>query len=494
MEKHKLSKSTFLRGLKCPKALYLHIHHPKLRTPPDEAQLASFREGREVGQVARKVFPGGVDARRASPFNAQKSVVRTRELIEGGAKVLYEAAFQHAQVLAYVDILVKENDLWKAYEVKSSTSVKDVHIEDVSLQAHLIHNSDIRLDEFYLMHIDNSYVREGALDPNALFSITPLLEETRTLESVVPGLIEEFKEVLLLSEKPDIDIGPYCFEPYDCDFFSHCWKHVPKDSVFNLSGLTSKKKFDLYYRGLDRIEDVPIDYPLSDKARELLQSHREDHPIVNLKALQEFLEDLEYPLHFMDFETINPAIPLFDFSRPYQMIPYQYSLHLRHRRGETPEHKGFLGEPDTDPRREFVESLIQDTEQKGHILVYNLSFEAGRLQDLAGLFPEHRTAIEERLSRMVDLMVPFWNRDYYLPAMLGSYSIKNVLPALAPDLRYKDLVISDGVAAMEAFRKLGESKDTNEIEHTRSALWEYCKLDTYAMVRIYDELVELVGE
>ncbi|MGD8759064.1 MAG: hypothetical protein PVJ07_02295, partial [Anaerolineales bacterium] len=225
-QKHVLSKSTFLRGMQCPKSLYLNKHHRNLKDPPDEALQAIFRAGREVGILARKLYPGGIEARAASPFHGARVAQRTRELIEGGVEVIYEGAFIHDGVLAYVDILVRQQDGWHAFEVKSTSSMKEVHVPDVAIQAHLIQNSGVELADFSLVHLNTQYVRQGDLDVQTLFVQQSILDQVRELAPGIPDLIAEFKAVLALPEIPEVAIGLHCTDPYDCDFCGYCWRDV----------------------------------------------------------------------------------------------------------------------------------------------------------------------------------------------------------------------------------------------------------------------------
>jgi hypothetical protein len=474
--------------MQCHKSLYLNKHHRELRDPIDQSLQAIFRAGREVGMLARELFPGGIEARAASPFHGARVAQRTRELIQGGAEVIYEGAFIHDGVLAYIDILVRQQDGWHAFEVKSTGSVKEVHVPDVAIQAHLIQNSGIDLADFSLVHLNTQYVRQGDLDVQALFVQQSILDQVSALAPSIPDLIAEFKAVLTLSDIPEVPIGLHCTDPYDCDFCGYCWREVPEQSLLHFKGLKKAERFELFYGGAAAVEDIPPDYALSDTAAMLVESHRQGTPRVDTQAIAELMRSLRFPQYFLDFETINPAIPLFDHSRPYQQIPYQYSLYRVDSPEAEPAHSGFLAEAGGDPRPELLESLLRETEGEGDIITYNLSFEKGRLNDLADVFPQHREAIEERVSRMKDLMTPFRKRQYYAPRMLGSYSIKAVLPALVPELSYDGMAIADGTAAMIAFLGLQEETNPEKAEATRNALWEYCKLDTLAMVRILEKL------
>ena len=486
--RHILSKSTFMRGLQCPKSLYLNKYHRELRDKLDVSQEAVFHTGKMVGELACGLFPGGVNASPPDPFHYQESVQLTRKLIAEGTEVIYEAAFQYDQVLAVVDILVRAGDKWKAFEVKSSTSVKEPFLWDVALQYHVVSGYDIELEDFFITHINNQYVRQGELDLQQLFSLISVITQAQELLPLVEEKISVSKAVLAGSEIPEIDIGPYCSDPYDCDFKGHCWTHIPDDSIFTVARLGKKKKFELYDGGTIRIEDIPETFPLNSTSKSHVDCHVHNRSIIEKDRIGSFVKSLSYPLYFLDFETISSAIPPFDNTRPYQAIPYQYSLHIKSSPQSDLDHTGFLADAGTDPRLPLIESLLSDTSEPGDILAYNSSFEATRIKELAEQFPEYKTDLMALSSRLKDLMLPFQKRYYYTPEMRGSYSIKAVLPALVPDMRYDDLEVSDGIQAMEVYRRLEDEKDPRRVAEIRDALWEYCKLDTLAMVLILEKL------
>ncbi|GMR11535.1 MAG: DUF2779 domain-containing protein [Anaerolineae bacterium] len=489
-KKHILSKSTFLRGLQCHKSLYLNRYRRDLRDEISPEQQAVFATGREVGELARGLFPGGVQSRPPNSFQFQRAVEVTRELIDGGKDIIYEAAFQHEQVLALVDILVREGDRWRAYEVKSSASVKDVHIPDAGIQYYIMRGQGIELADLSIVHLNTSYVRQGELDLEQLFTIVSVYPQVLELQPELPDLVAELKGILAGGMVPEVPIGPQCTDPYDCDFIGYCWSGVPEYSVFNVARLSKKKAFGLYREGIVRTVDVPDDYPLGDTAAFQVQRDKDGRTTIADVAVQAFLQTLNYPLYYLDFETFNPAIPPFDGTRPYRQIPYQYSLHKKESPTADLEHTGFLAEAGIDPRLPLIESMLSDLEGPGDIVVYS-GFEAGRIKDLAEQFPEHSEALLALLERIVDLMQPFKDRAYYAPEMHGSYSIKAVLPALVPDLSYEGLVIKDGGEAMRAYYELAVEKNPDRIEAIRHDLWEYCKLDSLAMVRILEKLESL---
>ena len=482
--RHILSKSTFMKGCQCPKALWLYKHKPELRTEVSDQQQTIFDQGTNVGKLAEQLFPKGVDARPENTFAYQQSVVDTQKYILEGHKVIYEAAFQYDQVLAALDILVCNRGRWKAYEVKSSTSVSDAILQDAALQYYVITQSGLPLVDFSIVYINNEYVREGDLDVQELFVIESVLEQILELQPMIAAKIPELKRVAKLAEVPKRDIGPHCSDPYGCDFMEHCWQHIPEDSVFDLRGHSGgSRAFELYEQGILLLNDIPDDFKLNTSQQIQVTAHKTGEPVI-----EEFLDQIEYPLYFMDFETFQSAVPEYDGTRPYQQIPFQYSVHRLDAQEAELVHFEWLGESGTDPRKDFIENLLGVMGNTGSVVTYNSSFEKGRLCELAIRFPRKAKTIESLQERIIDLMSPFRSKHYYLPIMKGSYSIKQVLPALVPELSYDDLEIGNGGLASFTYYQLQYEKEVAVVEKTREALLRYCELDTLAMAKILEKL------
>lgn len=479
-----LSKSNYLKGIQCEKALYLHLNHPELKAELTEEQEARFEAGHQTGKLAQDLFPGGVDASRGDFQNVSASVAYTSELIQSGQKVIYEAAFMYNERFCYLDILVKDQEGWKAYEVKGSTSVKDYHYHDGAFQYYVITNSGLPLTDFSIVHLNNQYVRQGPLEVNRLFTIESLAEVVSSMQSDVEQNSGLLLKMMAGDLMPTIDIGTHCHDPFTCDFCDRCWQHVPEYSVFNIARLKAEKKFDLYRSGYLEFKDIPKDYPLNEKQWFQIDSELNGTVTRDQAALNRFKVGLVYPLYFLDFETFQLPIPLYDNTRPYQQLTFQYSLHIQEYPNGPVAHHEYLGSPPEDPRPGLIKKLINDLGDTGSIVVYNSGFETGRLRELARDFPEYETAIEEVLTRIVDLMDPFRSKHLYTPDMQGSYSIKKVLPALVPQMTYNDLDVQEGGMASLTYASLYEDKDESSRNAKREGLLEYCKMDTLAMVEI----------
>jgi len=486
-----LSKTLLLKGTQCPKALWLTKNPPEFEFPPQPDLEARYAAGTEVGLLAQQLFPGGVEV----PFEGltvAEQVEKTRALIEAGQQVIYEASFAYNGIFVKVDILVKsvEGECWKIYEVKMGTAVKEVNVNDVAIQDYVLENCGLSLCGNYLVHIDNSYVREGDLNVHGLFMAEDVRLEALKRQARLPHLISYLREVLD-GDEPDVDLGTHCTTPYACDFIPYCWRAIPDNSVFDLRG-SGVDKFALYRRGQVTLEQLPLD-ELNGKQRQQVEATLKQQDQVDVAAVHTFLATLWYPLVHLDFETFSGPIPRFDGTRPYQQVPFQYSIHLQQEAGGEPRHAEFLAEPNIDPRRALAEQLLADIPEEACILTYNQSFERGVMRELAALFPDLAAELLQRVENVRDLMVPFRRRDVYKWQMRGSYSIKDVLPAMVPELNYKALEIAEGYAAMRAYHQMCALEPGEELDKLRKALLAYCEMDTLAMVKILEELERLSG-
>ena len=497
-----LSKSSFMRGIQCMKSLYLYKYNYDLQDEITESQQAIFDQGWEVGTLAQQLFPGGENARMDDSRDYGKAVRRTRELISEGHTIIYEAALEAHSVFCAVDILVRDKEGWKIYEVKSSTGVKEEHVLDAAVQYWIASQftppptpSPTREGEIVdvsIVYIDNEYIKQEEIEVEKMFQIESVYERVLEAQEFVEEKLAEEVAMLRKEEIPNIDIGPHCSAPYGCSFTGHCWKHVPENSIFNISNLRNTKKWELYEKGVLEFKDIPLDFQLNEKQWQQVETFLGDDVVhIEKEHISAFVDKLKYPLWYLDFESINPAIPLYDGTRPYQQITFQYSLHVGQVR-----HEEFLAEadPESDPREEFITRLIQDIGQEGSILVYNISFERTRLRELASAFPEYSNELNLLCDRMVDLCIPFRNRWYYRKQMKGLYSLKAVLPAVCPELSYDELEVGEGGMASQYFLSMIHEKDPAKVDGIRRALLEYCKLDTWAMVKLLEVLMRNAEE
>lgn len=484
-----LSKTLFIKGLQCHKALYLQKYHPELKGGVSDTTEALFRSGRNVGVLAQKLFPGGIEIPYEG-LSLADQITQTQREIEKGNDTIYEAAFSYEGSFCKVDILHKSKGGWEIYEVKSSTDMKDVYYDDAAFQYFVLKSTGLPVSRAYLVYINNQYVKEGDIEVEKLFTIQDLTETVKEKESMVYGELQKQRN-MLEGDLPEIDIGEYCSNPYDCDFIGYCWSHIPENSVFDLRG-KGVDKFDLYRNGIIHMKDIPSDI-LNVKQRIQVEGTLRKKDYIRTESIRNFLTTLWYPLYFLDFETFMSPIPLFDGTRPYQQIPFQYSLHYMEHNGDELKHHEFLALPNYDHRKDLADKLANEIPDNACILAYNMSFERRILADLVTLLPEYSDKIQGMIVNMRDLIKPFKSKDCYLFQMNGSYSMKAVLPALVPELNYNEMEISDGSMAMNAYSTMCETEDKGELERIRKALLEYCSLDTLGMVRIVERLRE-IGE
>jgi hypothetical protein len=477
-----LSKSLFTRGLQCHKSLYLHKFHPELRGEPTPELEALWKSGHEVGDFAHMLFPGGVNV----PFDGltkEEQLAKTREEIDRGTKAIYEATFSFDDVFVKADIIVRNRGGWDLYEVKSSTSVKEHHWDDVAVQYYVLSGCGLPVNKAYLVHINNGYVREGDIVPEELFVLQDITRIVKEKQASIPDTLAEMR-AMLRGKMPEIDIGPHCEDPYTCDFMDHCWRHVPEYSVFSLRG-RGIDRWELYRQGVVKLQDVPLDsLNLMQRMQTEYFLDRKSH--ADFAKVREFLKKISYPVCFLDFETFGSVLPLFDGTRPYQQVPFQYSLHRIDEEGRGVRHFEYLAHPGVDPRKEIAERLVTEVPEGACVVAYNMAFEKRVLRELGEFLPVLRKRLNAVIAGMVDLMEPFKRRDIYHWRMNGSYSLKSVLPVLVPEMTYGDLEISDGAMASEAYFTMETMADPAELSRLRKALLEYCEQDTLGLVRLLE--------
>ncbi|MBS4043351.1 MAG: DUF2779 domain-containing protein [Chitinophagaceae bacterium] len=497
-----LSKSRFVSGVQCSKKLYFDIYRKDLKPALTASQEALFNAGHDVGELAQTLFPNGKDATPINFYDFSLSIENTKKWIQSGEPTIYEAAFLHNGFLAALDILHHQNnELW-AIEVKSSTSVKDYHITDASFQYWLMCKDGFTPDKFFLMHINSQFIKKGAINPKELFYLEDITEQVKNNLDWVETKAPELYKLYTDKTEPTIKIGTHCNSPFECDYKHHCWAHVPENSVFELSSARGKD-WELYEEGIVELKDIPVDLVLNHRQQLQVNGAKTGVKYIDTASLKTFVDAVEYPLYFFDFETISTAIPFVDGTKPFQQLPFQYSLHVVNEQGLIEQHHEFLATPtdfvnitskESDPRYQLIQQLKQQIGPKGNLVVYYSSFEINRFNELIAAFPEEKTLITDWINRCVDLIVPFKNAWYYLPAMGGSASIKDVLPAIAPEFSYSELEIQNGGDASEIYLSMIKNNFKGDAEKTKQNLLKYCERDTEGMVIIWNELLRVIKE
>lgn len=482
-----ISKSKFLQGLQCPKLLWSACNAKHLFPEVDAALQAVFDQGHAVGGFAKRMFPNGIEI-DTDPADFEGGLQLTKKSLPL-RRPIFEATLSANGGYARADILnpVGRNE-WDIIEVKSTTSVKEVHFPDLAFQTWVFTEAGIKIRRCFLCHINNEFVRHGEIDPREFFTLRDVTAEVAALSEGIADQVGEMGKTIRAARCPDIQIGRQCDSPYTCPLHERCWSFLPPQNVLDLYDDKKGRGWDLLNRGVLRIAEIPADYSLSAKQEIQRAVAIDGKPHVKPAQIHAFLKGLEYPLHFLDFETFSTAIPLFDGTRPYEQIPFQFSLHIVRKAGAKPEHRKFLAAGRSDPRPEFMRQLQSAVEPSGSIVAFNASFEKSRMTECAEVLPNFRSWVAGVNRRVVDLLIPFRGFNFYHPDQGGSASMKMVLPALTGK-DYKSLEIQEGEAASREFLRVTFT-DVSESERkgVRRALDLYCGQDTEGMIWILDAL------
>ena len=500
-----LSKSKYTGLWQCPKIAWLRQYKPEVATI-DEMVQARFVAGNMVGDLAMGLFGDFVEVTiyNGEKLDLPKMINKTTEEMEKGTENICEASFSYNGLYCAVDILKKEGDGWAIYEVKSSTKHqkddgtytddKEVYIADIAYQKYVLEHCGVKVTGTYLVCINGDYVFDGTLDLQQFFFISDVADEIGPELNIIEHNLAVAEEVLTSDVEPDMDLDVCCLKPYKCAFWQYCSRHIPEESVFKIYRLKNTKKFEYYHNGWITYRDLLDNAPITNEKqlRQIEFGLEDKGTYINKTEIAIFLQSLSYPLYFLDFETMQPVIPEYVGTKPYAQIPFQYSLHYIEKEGGELKHKEFLAESGTDPRRALAEQLCADIPMNVCVTAYNKAFECTRIKELAGYFPdlaEHLLNIKENI---VDLLVPFQSGWYYNRDMGGSFSIKSVLPAIFPNdpsLNYHNLEgVHNGGEAMTIFPKIKDMSPGDQ-KIARHNLLKYCELDTYAMVKVWEELV-----
>ena len=492
-----LSKSKYCGLWQCPKIAWLKKYKPEELTI-DESTLSRMEAGNEVGDLAMGLFGDFVEvtAYHGDKLDLPQMIAATKAEMEKGTPVICEASFQYNGLYCAVDILKKENGGWAIYEVKSSThNDKAVYVADVAYQKYVLEHCGVPVSGIYLVCLNGDYVFDGRLDIHRLFKITDVARAVETEEKNIAANLSVAERLLASEEEPAIDLSVNCKNPYLCGFWPYCSRHIPSPSVFDLYRMPFAKKIEYYKKGKITYQDLLFDPGITSpkQVRQILYAVSDQGTYVNKESIRDFLDTLSFPLYFLDFETMQTVIPRFVGTKPYAQIPFQYSLHYIEREGGELKHTEYLAKSGTDPRRELAERLCADIPMNVCVTAYNKSFECTRIKELAAAFPDLADHLLNIEANIRDLLVPFQTGCYYNRAMGGSFSIKSVLPALFPDDPALDYHNLDGVhhggEAMTLFPKI-KDMPPEEQEKARHNLLKYCELDTFAMVKVWQALVQ----
>jgi len=489
----RISKTQYVKGVQCPKALWYYRHRKDLKPEIDELKQNDFDTGNEVGKLATKYFDEGVEITEAYD-QIDQAIDSTQKAVKRGENNIFEAtACSDDGAYSRIDILekVRGSDTWNLVEVKSSTSVKDSHIEDMALQRYAFIHAGYNVNKSILMHINGAYVRSGSIEVKELFKLADRTADVEDKMGEVKENVQSLLKTLNQNQEPDVEIGKQCKKPFKCDYYDHCWQHIPEYSVYNI--FRPKKLKALLGKNIIKVEDIPDDFKTTEMELLVVNAYKQGKIYKDTSKLEEFLGNLIYPLYYLDYETINPAVPLFDNTSPYQKIPFQFSLHIQEKKGGEFKHVEFLHTRDDDPRPDIIKALVENCGTTGSVLVYSKSFEEGVNNNLARAFPSYKAVLDNINERMVDLIVPFDKRYLYHPEMKGSASLKIVLPVLVPDMTYDGFAIDDGRTASIRYMKcIKNTVSGQEKDKIFQDLKEYCAQDTLAEVKLLEVLYKSI--
>ena len=488
--KRLLTKSRYLTGLQCSKYLWVKLNQPDKIPRHNASMQHRFNQGYLIGDFAKKLFHDGIDI----PSDDFTNNLKLTEDLLKKRKPLFEAGFMVENSFSRIDVLKPVGkDWWDIIEVKSSTKIKSVNISDISYQRYCCEKYGLKIRNCFLMNVNNEYIRQSDIEPSGLLAMTKITDKVDRATNGIQKRIESMFSTIESNKCPVVTIGEQCNSPYECNLKEECWSFLPQHNIFEMYG-SKRKAFELLEKGIYTFKDVPDDVPLNGRQKIQKSCDISGKPHIGKKPIRRFLNNLKYPLYYLDFETFSSAVPIFDGTKPYQQIPFQYSLHIVDRDNETARHYSFLADGTDDPRSEFIASLKSVLGNSGSIVVYNQSFEKGVLKALATLFPEYRGWVADLNDRVIDLLAPFRSFHYYDSRQKGSASIKNVLPVLT-GTGYDHLDISDGMNASLAFLDI-ISNSVSEEERIKimKDLEIYCALDTEGMIWIVEKLKELTND
>ena len=488
-----LTKSKYILGIQCPAALWIEINDKERIPEMNDAAKHRMEEGTRVGQLATKLYPEGVSI----PEDFKENLEETQKLLEK-RKPLFEPGFkiktEWGEIFARIDILVPVGkDEWDIIEVKSGTKIKEINYHDVSFQKYVCEKAGLKIRKSSLCHINKEFVKTGEIKSEELFTVEDVSDKVKDLYDYIERNIKNLFKVIDLPKCPEVTKEDILNAEYSNVAIDEFYDSLPEENVFQLYRIRKKKALELYEEGVLKIKDLPKSFKLNEKhgIQKNCSLNGEAHN--DKEKIKDFLDGLNYPLYYLDFETFSTVIPIFDKTKPYQQIPFQFSLHVVEKRGEEPKHISYLAKGGKDERKDFLNALKDSLGDNGDIVVYNESFEKKVIKENIEAFPEFEEWGNNILGRIVDLLKPFRDFHFYHPKQNGSASLKKVFPIFSDDVKYDDLIISNGEdASLSYFKSHFEDVPKDEKLKIREHLEKYCELDTLAEVILVNGLSEAI--
>lgn len=489
-----VSKSDYLLFLKHPAWLWLKKHDKTKLPPVDENTQAIFNAGHLFEGYAETLFPEAIQLGFSAFQEYELLTEATHQAIHGGAKTLFQARFEHESLTCISDVVdfVDANTV-DLYEIKSSTKVKPEHIDDLAFQLIVLERCGYTVRNIAVVHVNNQYVKQGDIQPKELVATTDVTQTVKDHRSATEESMTD--AIVMLKQESHPDFSPLLASKAGFSEWLSVYNHLfPQESgsIYDLCGINADLLRTLQDQGITNLVDIPENTKLRPAQAMQLESSRLGQPITHKDKINVFLSELTFPLYFLDYETLSSVVPYFDGLKPYSQLPFQYSLHVIDEPGAEPHHIEYLHRNDSSPAQPLSESLRAAIGDVGSVITWNMSFEKTCNTFLGSLLPEYQTFFSDINDRVVDLMLPFSKYWYVDGRFMGSASIKYVLPVLAPHLSYKVLGIQEGATAQRIWMEAAlNSMHEQEKEKIFNDLVEYCKLDTFAMVKIYEKLREI---
>ncbi len=487
-----LSKSDYMLSLRHPAWLWLKKHDRNKLPSVDPGLQAIFDTGHEFEQYAESLFLGGVTLGFSDYDEYLSLPSRTEQALDDGALTIFQGRFEYEDLTFICDIVqVIEGKTVDLYEIKSSTSAKLDHEYDLAFQTYVLEKLGFVVRKIAVVHVNNEYVRSGAIEADKITATTEITDKVREKLAETESNILKAREVVALKTCPDM--SPQLASTGGFKEWLEIYKSVnpqPEGSVYELGGLNAKALAMFEAEGISKIEDIPNDLSINASIDKQMRAYLNNGPIIDELRIKQFLDSLEFPLHFFDYETLASLVPCFDGMRPYAQYPFQYSLHILDKPDGELRHEEYLHTDNSNPAESVVKAMQSHFGGSGSVIAWNMSFEKSCNNTLAEFVPDASEFLADVNDRMVDLMVPFSSGAYVDHRFRGSASIKNVLPVLVPELSYKDLEVQEGGSAQRLWMQaVLDGKHLEQKDKILNDLIEYCKLDTLAMVEIYKKLI-----
>ena len=483
-EKHVLSKTSFLKAVQCPKAFFLYKFHYNQKDPLSNEKIRLFKRGHDIGHLAQSLFPNGIDASPAKISNFHKSVLYTRELINQGQNVIYEAAFIAEDTLVAIDLLVKENSGWHAYEVKSALKIRQTYVMDAALQYYVIKKALPDLSDISLVCINEKYKKETDFSLTNFFRIVSVRNDAIQNEEYIRFHIQRAKSIFLEQKLPSVSTGSHCFHPHECDFMQTCWKNSSNQSIYKFKGFNSLQADEWNRKGISLVQDIPPSELTPDQII-MVDAQKHNQPHINHKKLDAWRTSITYPIAFLDAEFFAPAVPKFSGDTPFKPHPFLFSLKKLEKPGADIQEITFFHEANSNPDHSFTETLLSETESVNSLILFDASQELKILNQITAQFPQFQKKVNALRNKVSDLAQIFNSLSYYHPAQNGNFSLKKCHLAVTGINHYKNLNVPSGILASYLYEDyLSEMKPENKQSLTEDLI-QYCQTDTLCILELF---------